>query len=151
MTNKLQSIGIQYFTELNDDGLVNYPNENVLQVNVGDTIIFHIKPGSKISNHPTLHINLPQITSENLYLKAVEFKESLRKRPSAPKLADSQQDEDEPAAINIEPKISTFGLNEFEVKFDYPGSFFYQIEYFDEKINTMSIFQSCKLQRFYKT
>ena len=131
--------GVVYFTELNDEGLINYPKENILQVNVGDIVIFHITAGSRISKEASLRINLPEITSDNLYPKTAAFMESLRRRPSSPKLAIiSENDERDPGLARIEPKERALGGTEFEVCFKYPGSFFYQVEYFDPSLNVMS-------------
>ncbi len=133
--------GTTYLAELNDEGLMNYPKENLLQITVGDTIVFHIKPGSPISKNAYLRINLPQISSDNLYHKTAAFMESLRKRPSSPKLTESAaEDEKDPGLACIEPTERAFGDLEFEVHFKYPGSFFYQIEYLDQNLNIRSNF-----------
>eukprot|EP01022_Parablepharisma_sp_SALTPOND_P008156 TRINITY_DN135298_c0_g1_i1.p1 TRINITY_DN135298_c0_g1~~TRINITY_DN135298_c0_g1_i1.p1 ORF type:complete len:1666 (-),score=190.28 TRINITY_DN135298_c0_g1_i1:86-5026(-) len=122
--------GVVYYVELNDDGSISYPKENILQIMVGDHIVFHINAGSPISLKPYLRINQPQLGEDKLYHKSAITLNTLKKRPSMEKL----QDKVEQALARIEPTVKPLGGIEFEVEFTHPGSFFYQIEYFDTKL-----------------
>lgn len=126
------SKGITYYAELNDDGLMTYPKEHIFQIMADDKIIFHINSGSPIGRKSFLRINQARLGEDNLYHKSAITLNTLKKRPSLAKMVDlSEQD-----LARIEPKIMPFGGIEFEVEFPHPGSYFYQIEYFDSNLMT---------------
>ncbi len=128
--------GLTYYAELNDEGLIDYPKENLLQINVGDSIIFHINAGAAIGKRARLRINMPELGKDNLYYKSTTSMHTLRKRPSVPKL--NLMHAEERGLTRVQSRTRPFVGTEFEVHFKYPGSFFYQIEFFDPAINMMS-------------
>ncbi len=135
MKEEAENEGTTYYAELNDEGLTSYPRENLLQIMVGDHVVFHISAGSPIATKAHLRINMPQLGEDKHYHKSSVTMNTLKKHPSA-KL---QQEADEQALVRIEPVVRPFGGIEFEAHFAQPGSFFYQIEYFDTALNMFSM------------
>jgi hypothetical protein len=126
--------GIVYCADLNNQGRVDYPRSEVLQINAGDTIVFRLPPASPISNRAHMRINLPDTKADKLSYHSSQSLPTLKKTPSAVKLnaiADIK-------LASLEPVKTPLGGLEFPVLFKYPGSFFYQIEYFDEHVNSSS-------------
>lgn len=129
-----KDIGTVYYAEVNAEGLIEYPNTEVLQIFVGDTIVFHIKLGLPIAREARLRINLPFFEEERLkYVNSQTFR-TYKRLPSKISMNETLQR----VLAQIEPKPSPFGGLDFEVVFKHAGSFFYQIEYYDVKLKMTS-------------
>jgi len=124
-----------YYVDVNADGTITYPKSELLQIDVGDTIVFHLRSGLAITRNARLRINLPTMKESNpKYINA----QALRtlKRPSSKIINEALLRE----LALIEPKKNVFGGIDFQVLFKFPGSFFFQIEYYDTKLKLISIF-----------
>ena len=117
-----------YYAKLKDDGLVNFPSINVLQVVVGDSIHFQLNCSSPIANKAHLLVNQPGSDFKN--------------RIMTPLISITKDFKDNAVANDIKEKLTSYDpINEspntieFQVAFKYPGNFFYQIEYFDESLS----------------
>lgn len=125
------NIGAVYYGEINSSGIIDYPKHEVLQIMVGDTIIFHINGGSPFSFNTKLLINFPRIEGGSLKYSLLN--------PHKAKIKQANNNNKENIVLTvISPKQNQFGALDFEVQFQYPGSFFYQLEYFDTKLNEIS-------------
>jgi hypothetical protein len=94
-----------YYAELNDEGLIEYSPEKLLQILVGDTVIFHINAGSPIANKSHLRINMPEQKEDNLFHKSTTTLRPLRKRPSIFNINETV----EKSLARIEPTERPFG------------------------------------------
>jgi glycogen debranching enzyme len=126
--------GITYYADLNDEGRINYPSENILQIVAGDKIIFHISAGAPIANKVHLLVNQPKLGTGKFGRRSSMALLRLKKRSSSSAIQERLREH----LVHIDPLPQPSGAIEFVVEFSYSGSFFYQIEYFDKKLERMN-------------
>lgn len=107
-----------YCATLNSEGLIEYPRtEELLQISAGDTLLLKLPKDLPIANHALVRLNLPSIRNDQLIYDT-----------AAPLPCAEPNPEPSPLAT-ISPSEAADGDLQFELRFRYPGSFFYQIEY----------------------
>lgn len=126
--------GITYYVNLNDEGRIDYSAENILQIMAGDRIVFHINAGASIASEAHLLVNQPIKGIGKLSRRSSTTLNKLKKRSSSSKIQEALKEH----LVNIDPLPQAAGGIEFLVEFPYSGSFFYQIEYFDKKLERMN-------------
>ena len=124
-----------YYVELNNNGLIDYAEEDLIQIMAGDTIIFHLHSGIPIISKCLLLINFPNPEQGEAYQKVTKPIVPLKRKT----VGKNKKNDIRRQLLSIEPIIKPFGAVEFEVKFPVAGSFFYQIEYFDIELQETNI------------
>lgn len=120
-----------FIADLNKDGQIDYPKNEINQIFAGDSIILCLNTIFPISHKAHLVINLPkEDTGKPSYLNSSPIS-NLDNHEEHKITKDS-------FLAEIKPIRPSFGKIQFEIFFKYPGNFFYQIVYYDSNLKSFS-------------
>jgi len=105
-----------YYLPLTKYGTFEYPKNEIIQIFSGTRIFFHVKDISVIGAEPVLLMNLPLSKDEKFF-----YPDYFPHENQIPTENDN--------LTEIQAKSSGLGGIFFEVKIQFPGSFFFQIKY----------------------
>jgi len=120
---------------------------------VGSKVVFRLESGAAIANQPKLLVNLPCVREgavEMTMTQPVEPRETASNKvpPSNSRYKQFEErvriaqfeggDLDCSYQESFEPCHSTLAYLEFEVKFDFCGAFYFQLQFYDEEIKAFN-------------
>ena len=134
----------KYVLEFDQYGKVNIEDAKLFQITVGDSVLFKLGGGASLNNKAKLLVNLPYIGEyEVIYTVTPPRRAKEQEQKQVQEIFPLEYDEDniEYSYLHkIEGIYNLLGDVEFLITFNFGGSFFFQLEFFDTNLNTFSKF-----------